>query len=192
MSSALPEFTGWPKIHRLSRDIIITEKIDGTNAQVYIDEEGHIFAGSKTRWLTPEADNFGFAAWVRDHADELLQLGPGHHFGEWYGKGIQRKYGLTERRFALFNVGRWNDPRRFAYKAHSEQIDCPECCTIVPILYEGPFNTGAVSYVMDYLKHHGSEAVPGFMQPEGIVVYHTASRTMFKKTFDNDEGGKPE
>jgi hypothetical protein len=31
-------FEGFPKMARLSRDIIISEKIDGTNACVYISE----------------------------------------------------------------------------------------------------------------------------------------------------------
>lgn len=31
------EFVEFPKIPRLSRDIIVTEKIDGTNAQIYLE-----------------------------------------------------------------------------------------------------------------------------------------------------------
>lgn len=30
------EFKAWPKIPRLFRDVIITEKIDGTNAAIHI------------------------------------------------------------------------------------------------------------------------------------------------------------
>ena len=106
MSSAF-EFQEFPKLARLSREVIITEKIDGTNAQIYIDDAQNIMAGSRTRWISPEADNFGFAAWARAHRDELLTLGPGRHFGEWWGVGIQRGYGLSERRFSLFNTQRW-------------------------------------------------------------------------------------
>jgi hypothetical protein len=32
----------------------------------------------------------------------------------------------------------------------------------------------------------GSYAAPGFMKPEGIVVYHVAASVGFKKTIDND------
>ena len=35
-------FEEFPKIHRLKRGCVITEKIDGTNAQVNFDEEGRI------------------------------------------------------------------------------------------------------------------------------------------------------
>ena len=56
----LPEFKGFKKIPRLSRDMIISEKIDGTNGLVYIDESNNIFAGSKNIWLNDHEDNHGF------------------------------------------------------------------------------------------------------------------------------------
>ncbi len=120
-----PEFKPFPKMARLSRECLITEKIDGTNASVYIEPKPVIgsdiskvtaitadfliYAGSRTRWITPDDDNFGFAAWVRANSDELVKLGAGHHFGEWWGSGIQRGYGFKngERFFSLFNALRW-------------------------------------------------------------------------------------
>jgi hypothetical protein len=71
------DFVGFPKLARLSREIIVSEKIDGTNAQVCIGKDGAILAGSRTRWITPQDDNHGFAAWVEAHRDALLTLGPG-------------------------------------------------------------------------------------------------------------------
>ena len=41
---------------------------------------------------------------------------------------------------------------------------------------------------MQMLKERGSQAAPGFMDPEGIIVYHTAANQYFKQTFDFDEG----
>src|SRR5438105_3732245 len=102
-----PAFEEFPKIARLSRDCIVTEKIDGTNAQIFITEDGTIHFGSRSRWITPENDNYGFARWATEHKEDLLKLGPGRHFGEWWGCGIQRGYGLKEKRFSLFNVMRW-------------------------------------------------------------------------------------
>lgn len=43
------EFTSFPSISRLSREIVITEKIDGTNASIYIGENGEFLTGSRTR-----------------------------------------------------------------------------------------------------------------------------------------------
>ena len=77
-----PGFTPFPKIARLYRDIIITEKIDGTNASVHIGEDGSFRTASRNRWTTPESDNAGFSRWAHQHREELMQLGPGAHFGE--------------------------------------------------------------------------------------------------------------
>lgn len=172
------EFEAFPKLPRYSKEVIITEKIDGTNAQIIITEDGEIAAGSRSRLIYPgkDTDNFGFAAWVQDNKEELLKLGPGRHFGEWYGKGIQRGYGLDERRFALFNAGRWT----------VETV--PACVGVVPIVVTGHNTDGLIDFAMRYLSEEGSMAAPGFMDPEGIVIFHTGSRVAYKKTFDNDEG----
>lgn len=170
------DFQGFSKISRLSRNCIITEKIDGTNAQIYIDENLNIFAGSKNRWITPADDNFGFARWVLSNKEELLKLGPGRHFGEWWGNGIQRNYGLKEKRFSLFNTGRWSD-----------DLVRPSCCHVVPIINEGIFDTNMILETISLLEKNGSYAAPGFMDPEGIVVFHTAGNVMFKKTIKNDD-----
>jgi hypothetical protein len=179
----MSEFQEFPKMPRLSREVIITEKIDGTNAQIFIGEDGEFLIGSRTRWITPAEDNYGFAAWVMEHKDELLTLGPGRHFGEWWGRGIQRNYSMTDRVLSLFNVSRWAD-----------DAVRPKCCRIVPILYQGPFETygvmKGVQQALKTLETEGSQAAPGFMNPEGIVVFHTAGNFGFKKTFEKDEKGK--
>ena len=177
------EFRKFQKIPRLSRDMVITEKIDGTNAIIGIDEDMDIHAGSRNRWLTLDNDNYGFCKWVFEHSDDLLKLGPGMHYGEWWGQGIQRRYGLEEKRFSLFNVNQWTD----SGEEGKEQV--PECCHVVPILYTGMFSTEAIQNVLNKLSKDGSCAAPGFVKPEGIVIFHTAGGCLFKKTIDND-GGK--
>jgi hypothetical protein len=174
VSLELPLFEGFPSISRLTRSCVITEKLDGTNAQVRVLEDGRVIAGSRTRWITPGADNFGFAAWVKEHEDELRTgLGVGAHFGEWWGAGIQRRYGMTEKRFSLFNAGRWSSER-------------PACCSVVPVLFAGIFTSTVVDECLARLEAGGSLAAPGFMDPEGVVVYVAASKTLFKKTLKGD------
>lgn len=184
MADTIP-FVGFPKIPRFNRDIIITEKIDGTNAQIYISEDLSpivlkservvpFLVGSRTRWILPDSDNYGFAKWAYENVDSLMELGPGHHFGEWWGQGIQRKYDLKEKRFSLFNVTRW-------------AVDKPSVCHVVPLLYQGPFSQEIILDIVDGLKLLGSQAAPGFMKPEGICIFHTASHTVFKVTCENDE-----
>lgn len=184
----------FPKMGRLFRECWITEKIDGTSGQVFVTGSGEVKAGSRTRWITPEDDNFGFAAWVKSHAEELVKLGPGRHFGEWWGRGIQRNYGLDEKRFSLFNVSRWclhgQEPQLIPSgnpKAEPKYQDVlPPCCGLVPVLYKGLFSTWAVKDELDELAAGGSHAAPGFMKPEGVVVFHTAANVMFKATLEND------
>ena len=181
------KFEAFPKIPRLVREIVITEKLDGTNAGIHVwdDNEGNakIAAMSRSRYLHLEHDNYGFAAWVNENQETLLWLGPGIHWGEWWGRGIQRNYGLSERRFSLFNVGRWN-------------VDnIPPCCSVVPTLAkdtpEDEFEfSNIIEHALYELKDGGSVAAPGFMNPEGIIIYHTAASQMFKRTFENDKEGK--
>ena len=177
-------FVGFPKIARLVRTCIITEKIDGTNASVHINDYGDIWAGKRTGWITPDNDNFGFAAWVEAHKAELVQLGPGRHFGEWWGNGIQRGYGLPkgDKRFSLFNVAVWGD----GDEADKKRRVRPACCYVVPVLSVGDFTTNRVEACLTLLAATGSQAAPGFMKPEGVIVYHTANNVSFKQTYDSD------
>lgn len=168
------EFKPFAKIARLKRDVVVTEKIDGTNALVCIADDGVTMRfGSRSRWITPDDDNAGFARWGEAHREELLQLGPGYHYGEWFGSGIQRRYGLAEKRFALFNTGRWSGDSK------------PACCHVVPVLGVGPMNE-TVDAALAKLRAEGSVAVPGFARPEGVVVYHMASHMLFKVLLEND------
>jgi hypothetical protein len=193
------EFVGFPKMARLRRECVISEKIDGTNASICITEGGDFLVGSRTRWITPEDDNYGFARWAHEHKEELLTLGVGTHFGEWWGSGCQRGYGLQkgEKRWSLFNTIRWclhneepqpiptGDPRIVKM-----QERLPECCHLVPVLYRGVFDTNRVDDALSDLRVNGSKAAPGFMKPEGVVVFHTASNTCFKATIEKDEEPK--
>lgn len=173
------EFRKFDKIARLTREMIITEKIDGTNGLIAIGEDGEFQVGSRNQWITPEKDNAGFARWAYEHKDELMGLGAGFHYGEWWGVGIQRGYGLKEKRFSLFNTSRWSgDGVR------------PACCHVVPVLYTGIFDTHEVDYALYVLERKGSKAAPGFMCPEGVVIYHVAGNVYFKKTIVGDEQPK--
>lgn len=196
------------------RDVIITEKIDGTNAQIYIVGPSTdsvslldsktlvihgvdglyyaIYAGSRNRYLSISSDNYGFARWVYENSHELIEdLGPGRHYGEWWGSGIQRNYGLDkgEKRFSLFNVIRWNRATHKQFRSNHDWKKPPVCCDVVPVLDTCTFeNLNSGNNAMDLLSSLGSVAAPGFMRPEGIVIYHTSSKCSFKRTFENDKG----
>ena len=177
-------FEEFPKISRWSRDIVITEKLDGTNACVIITADGQIGAQSRTRLITPDDDNYGFAKWVHDNKQTLIEdLGEGRHFGEWWGKGIQRGYGMDRRCFSLFNTVRWLD-KSSSFKTENLRT--------VPQMYHGMMEEQFITDALHWLGTVGSCAAKGFTRPEGIVIFHTHSRAMFKKTLEKDEKGKGE
>jgi hypothetical protein len=171
------EFKEFEKISRLKRNVVITEKIDGTNACVVISPEGIVSAQSRSKVITPDDDNYGFARWVEDNAEQLAGLGEGYHFGEWWGAGIQRRYGMDRKVFSLFNCGRW----------HADNPP-PPCCSVVPIIAQGHLTDA--DKALEDLNANGSRAAPGFMKPEGIIVYHSAARMYFKMTIEKDDEWK--
>ena len=122
-------FREFEKIARLKRNVVITEKIDGTNACVVISPSGLIFlrshvARSSRRMMTTTVLRGG----LRTMPKRLAKLGEGYHYGEWWGSGIQRRYGMDRKVFSLFNVGRWTP----------ENPNLPSsCCSVVPILSQG-------------------------------------------------------
>lgn len=177
------DFEPFPKIPRWNsaQHIIITEKIDGTNACIWINDDcTELRAGSRTRWITPEDDNFGFANWAHSNKDALLTLGKGTHFGEWWGLGIQRCYNKHSRVFSLFNFLRWDTPEQ------QERLSAIKGVGVVPVLYRGSFSEQIIDTTMDGLWQNGSSASPGFTNPEGVVIYMPGSRTLFKKTFGDN------
>ncbi len=158
--------------------MFITQKIHGTNAQVYVykttDGLLDLKVGSRTRWITPEQDNYGFARFVYANKEAFLALGPGRHFGEWAGPGINSGEGPSQKTFILFDF--WKFP---------PERTLPPQTVVVPILYKGKTDLNQIQVQMDLLKYKGSSLVPGFMRPEGIVV--TIAGQRFKNVFDNEE-----
>jgi hypothetical protein len=171
------EFKKFRSIPRLERRMVVTEKIDGTSSQLYIKDR-EIICGSRNRWITTEDDNHGFAKWVEDNRIQIIdELGEGQHFGEFWGGNIQRGYGVKEKSFSLFSYDRYKDLNL-------------SLCKIVPVLYEGDFNTFLIDEALKDLSANGSRLNKDFKNSEGVVVFHEASKQMFKKTLDNNDGHK--
>jgi hypothetical protein len=206
MADGVVEFTPWPKIARLNKPVVVTEKIDGTNAAIGVREipEGDVQefetvvaqggglpplavrAQSRKRFITPADDNYGFAKWAYDNAEILAPfLGEGLHFGEWWGEGIQRGYDQLGKRFSLFNTKRWME------------LDFPDYIRdlnlrVVPTLmtWDGKDIGYAVEESLNKLRFEGSAAAPGYRNPEGVVAYFTAANTPFKFLLEHPDTPK--
>lgn len=186
------ECVEWQKTTRLESPVVISEKIDGANCAVIIQEsiDADVYdfsigivgpdrpitetvfpddyytvgAQSRTKIVTPDDDYKGFAAWVLNHAVELVRvLGVGRHYGEWFTKG-----GAAD--FYLFNTKRWHD----VAKHEVEGLHC------VPILYEGDYYEGLIREHLIELRTNGSLIYDG--PAEGVVCFWKHDQSM-KKAF---------
>lgn len=169
------EFRAWPKIPRgNSLKVTITEKIDGTNGCIIIEGGEIVGVQSRKRLITPEDDNYGFAAWVGGNWEGLLRLGDGYHYGEWAGLGIQgNPRRMPGKHFFLFNTFRWN----------GSNPNLPRCCSVVPTLFTGELLPETVSDVMAKLWNSRD-----ITNPEGIIIYNHTGRSYTKVTFANSLG----
>lgn len=202
-------FKPYGKTPRLNREIIVTEKIDGTNGAIHIEhlvgeasledevgavvphpEEGVfvVTAQSRNRIVTPNkdkssTDNHGFAGWVHANAAVLAEvLGTGTHYGEWFGQGIARNYGYTEKWFALFAHDRYDEDLITGAQLAGVNL------TLTPLLYRGNFSQVFIDRAVAQLRQNGSYLTGQTGTPaEGVVVYHTAANAVFKVTIEDDE-----
>lgn len=184
-----PPFEPYGKTPRWRSQVVVTEKIDGSNCFIIVPEDPELplAVGSRNRYISPgkATDNFGFAAWVADNEEKLRRLGPGRHNGEWWGCGIGRGYGLTERRWSLFQATRWT-PEVLA------ELQLPSNVHVVPILERCEDAGSAVTQACRMLAL-GSVAAPGYKNPEGFIVALAAMGFKpMKYVFENKVGPSPE
>lgn len=107
--------------HNLSKPIINftgTVKLHGTNAAVCMNEK-EFWVQSRTRIITPESDNAGFAFFAHTHRETFEHMA--HYlslrhnidlskntisvYGEWAGKGIQKSVAISELARAFYIFG---------------------------------------------------------------------------------------
>lgn len=169
----------------------ITQKIHGTNAQIYIFEgensKVELMVGSRARWLTPEDDNHGVCKWAYQNKDLLIMdLRKGRHYGEWAGPGINKGEGLQRKKLFLFDKNH-----------HFKKIDMA-AIDMVPVLFDGEIKfediAECINEHMNKLKQDGSqiEEANGYPFPEGVVIEIYDPRGInksifFKKTFSQEE-----
>lgn len=178
------DFKAYPKTQRLSNEIVtIAEKIDGTNGVLHVDHQSRtVLAGSRSKWLINDGsrswDNHGFGAWVKENEEKLLNLPEGLHYGEWYGKGINRNYGMKDRKLMLFNRSR--------YQNILEEGDFPtelELETVISLVSVSELPEEALR-IKARVDKEGSYHVPGFMKTEGVIFRFQLSAKVYKEVWD--------
>lgn len=96
-----------------------TVKVHGTNAAVQQLPDGTLLYQSRSKYVTLEDDNCGFASWAYTHHDQLLEVLKHYRavfsvgdnsiltiFGEWAGTGVQPTVAISQhaKSFYIFSA----------------------------------------------------------------------------------------
>lgn len=147
--------------------ITITEKIDGANASIAVDENGNLIAFSRRNQLTPENDLQGFYEYVQSLDSFMISCVLGARyifFGEWLVKHTIRYPEDKMKQFYVFDI--W-DNKTEQYLPWEEVKQRAEFCGLkmIPVFYDGPF----ISWEHVY-SFVGKTEMGGEPTGEGIVV----------------------
>lgn len=178
-------FKKYPKIHRLGKEetegiligtCVVQEKIDGANAQVWIDKRGAITCGSRNRELT-EGFN-GLVDYVKD-SEELYALLKDHPnyrlYGEWLVRHTIAYNELAYRKFYLFDITEVKDGEEVEeFKTAEEVYAIAKQYGIPTPEHFGTF----IDPTEEALKDFVGKTVLGEIG-EGIVIKNHAFRDKF-------------
>lgn len=129
----------YKNILELGEEIVITEKIHGSNGRFCWDGE-RLWCGSRNEIKKEDKGTFWWQVAERlNLASRFAEHPKTIFFGEVYGKGVQDlSYGRLEKSFIVFDTYNvetmsWNDWE--TTKRLATEVDL----TVVPVLYEGPW-----------------------------------------------------
>lgn len=177
------EFKKYMHIERLGTDEVediqfgecyVFYKIDGTNASVWLDDEGNLKAGSRTRELTLEKDNAGFYAYVLqdEKIKKYLEEHPNHRlYGEWLVPHSLKTYRKDAwRRFYIFDVSLEVDDHEelLPYEVYKGMLDKYELDYVPPLAILK--NAGEDSFIRLLDKTGQFLVEDGKGNGEGIVI----------------------
>jgi RNA ligase len=132
-------------------------KLHGTNAAIRHEHNGKIVCQSRSKDLTAEEDNAGFAKWVLSNEDAFkAAIKPGYIvFGEWCGSGIQNGVAvssLPKKYFAVFAVRLLDANNNKTDKLIIEPDEIGEIMNIsqIPNIYILPWFENGKEYLVDW------------------------------------------
>ena len=161
-----------PTLFDAGEEVVVTEKLHGTNGRFVVDAEGRLHVGSHRTWKLVD----GTTVWARVAEQYGLREKLGRHpglvfFGEVYGSGVQdMTYGHTGGKLSLafFDVF---DSRTGDYLSHGAAETLLDDLTLptVPVLYRGPLDVALLSRLAEEDSVHGGIR-------EGVVVRPVVER----------------
>ena len=205
-TASYPSFSSIERLENIY--CVISEKIDGTNGLIEIQNKANnsntgsmiVKFGSRNRYISFSDDNAGFANFFRHYEKKFKNMAkeiiassynedsqtdeiptenyPLRIYGEWFGKGIQRGYGLDDKYFMPFSS---------FYAEHMIKAGIPNI--MMPnIMYTGKFSLEVVDNCMNCLTS-GSfhNLITNYDNPEGIVIYFPKYNFRLKQTFEGSK-----
>jgi hypothetical protein len=131
----MPKFRRYQHISKYNRnddfyqgEVYVFPKIDGTNASIWMDDNGVLCAGSRNRQLTAENDNAGFYKYVMDNKYSFEQalrlLDNCTLYGEFLKPHTIKDYRDSAwGKFYLFDVFSHRIERYFSYYWYMSQLE---------------------------------------------------------------------
>jgi RNA ligase len=131
---------GATEVEGIAQGVVqVFPKLDGTNASVWLSENGELRAASRKRDLSLDDDNAGFMAWAVAQPNLLayLKAHPTHRlFGEWLVPHALRTYEATAwGRFYIFDIAIDKAPHEILHDSDA-QVEYLDFETYKPILSE--------------------------------------------------------
>lgn len=179
------EFKTYPKIHRLGKQetdgiltgeeifVTIQEKIDGANTSIWLDKDGVVQCGSRTRQLPLNESFNGFVEWARNQESIVSYLTEHPKrilYGEWLVRHTISYNEMSYKKWYLFDI--YNTE-------HDEFIPSKDVALIAK---EYGFNTPKVfaegHLTLEEIKEHVGKSELGD-QGEGVVIKRYAWKNEF-------------
>ncbi|TVY09848.1 RNA ligase family protein [Paenibacillus cremeus] len=177
------EFRKYQHLERYSTDevdgielgeCLVFPKLDGTNASVWLDDEGNVKAGSRNRELSLDKDNAGFYAYIltNKNIEAYLKKHPTHRlYGEFLVPHTIKTYREDAwRRFYIFDVTIDKDEEHveyIPYDIYKPMLEEFELDYIAPLV---KLKNGTYESFIKTLEQNNFLIKDGQGNGEGIVI----------------------
>lgn len=159
-------------------------KLDGTNASVWLNEDGLICAGSRNRQLSVDKDNAGFLAWVMENENwfkgYFIKYPNNTLYGEWLVPHSLKTYRDDAwRRFYIFDVFNRSSGQYIDYDSYKDSLDNEGFDYLAPIAIVRNGNEETFRKCLEKNTHFIKE---GCGLGEGVVVKNYSFENRYGRT----------
>lgn len=188
----MAEFRRYMHIERFGNDEVqgielgecyVFPKLDGTNASVWISDDGYLQAGSRNRHLSLEQDNAGFFNHIVEDQDVFSLLKAYPHwilYGEWLVPHSLKTYRDSAwRTFYVFDVYDTNEGRYLHYDEYAATLDAHSVEYLTPLAV---YNNVTYDNLLKELEKNNFLIKDGEGTGEGVVVKNYSFENRFGRT----------